>query len=177
MEKNTYWNDKGKYSKEYKEMFDKLVSSRGDGTTQIGQVLRACSNLYYEYYNNGNCNVFVDVFFERHVCNYCGGTGLCDGGDDETYCMECDGTGYIEEYDLVINDTYQEYINIIKNYAASINTEKAKNLQKQINNLEKQLRNDPEMCIEDCVYEELYEGLIDSVMEALLEMPQNMNLK
>lgn len=174
---NTYWNGKGKYSKEYNEMFDKLVPSRGDATTQIGQVLRACSNLYYEYYNNGNCNVFVEVFVERHVCNYCGGTGLWGEDDEDNYCMECDGTGYIEEYDLVITDTYKEYINIIKNYAASINTEKAKNLQKQINNLEKQLRNDSEMCQDKCIYEELYEGLVDSVMEALLEMPQTMNLK
>lgn len=174
---NTYWNGKGKYSKEYKEMFDRLVPSRGDATTQIGQVLRACSNLYYEYYNNGNCNVFEEEFVERHVCNYCGGTGLWDEDDEETYCMECDGTGYIEEYDLVITDTYEEYINIIKNYAASINTYKAKKLRKQINNLEKQLRNDSKMCQDKCIYDGLYEGLIDSVMDALLEMPQNVNLK
>lgn len=174
---NTYWNGKGKYSKEYNEMFERLVPSRGDAPTQIGQVLRACSNLYYEYYNNGNCNIFEEVFVGRHICNYCGGTGLCDDDDEESYCMECDGMGEIEEYDLVINDTYEEYINIIKNFVESANTEKAKKLQKQINNLEEQLRNDPEMCQDKCIYEELYECLIDSVMEVVLEMPQTTDLK
>lgn len=166
---NTYWNDKGKYSKEYKVMFERLIPSRGDATTQIGQLLRACSNLYYEYYNNGNCNVYEELFVGRHICNYCGGTGLWDADDEDSYCMECDGMGEIEEYDLVITDTYEEYINIIKNYAELVNTEKTKKLQQHINNLENLLRNDPEMCQEDRVYKEMYERLVDCVMEAVLE--------
>lgn len=34
-----------------------LVPPNGKAETKDGELLRVVSNLYYEYYNNGNCNL------------------------------------------------------------------------------------------------------------------------
>lgn len=54
---NTYWNNRGKYQSEYDSLYKKLVPEIGIAATENGELLRQASNLYYEYYNNGNMNV------------------------------------------------------------------------------------------------------------------------
>lgn len=55
--KNTYWNNRGKYQSEFDSLYEKLVPEIGIAPTENGELLRQASNLYYEYYNNGNMNV------------------------------------------------------------------------------------------------------------------------
>jgi hypothetical protein len=52
----TYWNSKGKYEKESKELSEKLVPAMGRAKTMHGNLLRCMNNLYYDLYNNGMCN-------------------------------------------------------------------------------------------------------------------------
>lgn len=54
---NTYWNNRGKYQSEYDSLYKKLVPEIGIAATENMELLRQASNLYYEYYNNGNMNV------------------------------------------------------------------------------------------------------------------------
>ena len=54
--KNTYWNDKGKYQKQYDELFPLLVPDEGMAATYHGEVLRCIANVYYDVYNNGGGN-------------------------------------------------------------------------------------------------------------------------
>ncbi len=61
-----YFGGGGKYQKEYEQLFDELVPMCGNADTVCGEVLRCASNIYYENYNNGNCNVMS------------GDGGMCD---------------------------------------------------------------------------------------------------
>jgi hypothetical protein len=53
----SYWDENGKYQKEYDTLFDKLVPTSGRAKTNDGNIIRALSCLWYDYCNNGNCNV------------------------------------------------------------------------------------------------------------------------
>jgi hypothetical protein len=55
MSNNTYWNSNGKHQAAYQEL-SKLVPSSGPAGTVEGEMLRAATRLYYDYYNNGFCN-------------------------------------------------------------------------------------------------------------------------
>lgn len=55
-----YFNGKGKYQKQYNKFYDLLVPTTGAAETNVGEVLRAASRLYYEMFNNGNCNSYDD---------------------------------------------------------------------------------------------------------------------
>jgi len=50
---NKYWNDSGKYQKEYEVLFDVLVPETGRALTVEGELLRCISRLYYDNFNNG----------------------------------------------------------------------------------------------------------------------------
>lgn len=52
----SYWNNSGKFQKEYDEMYQELVPLRGPAPTVKGELIRAVSRLYYEAFNNGNMN-------------------------------------------------------------------------------------------------------------------------
>ena len=54
MEKNTYWNNNGKYNHEYEILWRRLVPAEGKANTVAGEVLRAVSRLYYRWYNDGD---------------------------------------------------------------------------------------------------------------------------
>lgn len=56
----TYWQNNGKHQAAYDELFAKLVPDQGKAETAHGEVLRLASNLYYELYNNGGCNIHHD---------------------------------------------------------------------------------------------------------------------
>ena len=53
-EPSTYWNGKGQLSKEYNELYAKLVPSMGPADTIEGEVLRAASKIVYRHYNDGD---------------------------------------------------------------------------------------------------------------------------
>jgi hypothetical protein len=70
----TYWNDKGKYQKEYDLLSEIMIPMRGDSATKQGQLLRAISNFYHERYNNGHCNP-IGVY-TKYIRKYCASHGL-----------------------------------------------------------------------------------------------------
>lgn len=51
----TYWYSNGKHQAAYEEL-SKIVPSSGPAGTIEGEMLRAATRLYYDYYNNGFCN-------------------------------------------------------------------------------------------------------------------------
>lgn len=53
---NTYWNQKGKYQKQYDQWADELMPASGACETVAGEMIRAVSKLGYDFYNNGMCN-------------------------------------------------------------------------------------------------------------------------
>ena len=52
---NRYWNSTGKHQAAYEELC-KLVPSSGPAGTIEGEMLRAATRLYYDFYNNGMMN-------------------------------------------------------------------------------------------------------------------------
>lgn len=54
----SYWNHTGKYQEQYDRLWKELVPPEGNADTYHGEVLRICSRLYYDYYNNGLCNCY-----------------------------------------------------------------------------------------------------------------------
>lgn len=57
---NSYWNNNGAYQTEYDELYDKLVPLKGEAKTIDGEKVRAVSRLFYEFCNNGNCNLLLN---------------------------------------------------------------------------------------------------------------------
>lgn len=51
--KNTYWNENGKYQKEYDKLYEKFVPSTGYTGNKYINLLIATSKRYYDLYNNG----------------------------------------------------------------------------------------------------------------------------
>jgi hypothetical protein len=89
----SYWDDNGAYQNEYDKLNKELVPASGEADTVHGEMIRAIGRLFYDFCNNGNCNV-LDV--EREDCDECGGSGY----EDEEYdhcCYDCDGDGEINE--------------------------------------------------------------------------------
>lgn len=54
--KQSYWSGTGKHQALYDSIFETLVPDMGKAPTKEGEMLRAVSKLYYDYYNNGMCN-------------------------------------------------------------------------------------------------------------------------
>ena len=50
----TYWNQNGKYQKEYQEIHATHIPSEGDCSTDEGNLLRCVSNFYYRRFNDGD---------------------------------------------------------------------------------------------------------------------------
>lgn len=51
---NEYWSGKGKYQKEYEELYNVLVPRSGEADTKLGEILRISGNVYYRFYNDGD---------------------------------------------------------------------------------------------------------------------------
>lgn len=54
-----YWSSKGKFQKEYDELYGKLVPLMGDAPTKDGQLIRFIGSVYYDIYNNGGINLYL----------------------------------------------------------------------------------------------------------------------
>ena len=156
----SYWNNNGAYQKEYEELYEKLVPSSGEADSIHGEMIRAVSRLFYDFCNNGNCNV---IEIEQDTCQECGGCGYEDNDDEDGIedCYWCDGQG-TEEGDIVIDDYYQEMIDFLED-----NMDNTKSLDVLIDFLEdksygygKYTFNDKEM--------KIYNDLVDAVMYQIL---------
>ena len=157
---NSYWGNNGVYQKQYDELYEKLVPLSGEAETIHGEMIRAVSRLYYDFCNNGNCNVLE---YEQDTCQECGGSGYVDNDDEDGIedCYWCDGQG-TEEGDIVIDDYYQEMIDFLED-----NMVNTKSLDVLIDFLEdksygygKYTFNDKEM--------KIYNDLVDAVMYQIL---------
>ena len=89
-EKDLYWNNKGKYSKEFDQLWEELVPSEGEAESKKGELVRCLGRLHYEFYNNGNCN----AVYEFPV----------SWSEDE------------DDYDYEVDDFYQDMIDYIEKH-------------------------------------------------------------
>lgn len=164
----TYWNNKGKYSKEYNELIEKLVPKHGEASTQIGLLLQYCRDLYLEYYDNDNVNLYENVGEPTciYTCHVCDGSGVDEYGCP---CPYCDGNGETYEYDRCITDEFQHRINFINLWSIFVRSDKGKQLREHISKLHDQLLKDTYTTDSYLFYKDLYERLIDYVMELILD--------
>ena len=51
---NTYWNNQGKFQKQYDYYYNKLVPPEGDADNSIGNLIRIVSKIYYRKFNDGD---------------------------------------------------------------------------------------------------------------------------
>lgn len=52
LNEGTYWNDDGQYQKQAKEL-EELVPDSGPAKTLRGEIFRAATKVYHDYFNNG----------------------------------------------------------------------------------------------------------------------------
>lgn len=106
----SYWQETGVYQKEYDELYKDLVPARGCAETIAGEMVRGVSRLYYDYFNNGNCNV-ADVQYD----------------DDD--CIE---SAKVDAY-------YQKFFNLLRKVYTEIHgiKEEEENMEKAFENLRK----------------------------------------
>ena len=185
----SYWNNNGVYQEQYDKLYESLVPSSGESDTVHGEMLRAVSRLFYDYCNNGNCNI-RDV--QQDSCSECGGSGFeepddcyhCEGSgeiyedDDEeelVTCDSCDGSGEEEAIDcgycggdcyvdgeVTINEYYQDMIDFLHQH--SIN-------KRVVDNVEYFITRD-DLGYGDYTFDDsemkVYNNLVDSVMYQIL---------
>jgi hypothetical protein len=60
-----YWQRKGRFWKLYEQLFVELVPKSGTPKTYHGKLLLYVSNIYYDIYNNGGCNLDLPLFQRR----------------------------------------------------------------------------------------------------------------
>lgn len=108
-----YSNSNGKYQEQYDKLYKELVPIEGQAETLNGELIRAISRLFYEYYNNGNCN--AQKCIDKHEsCSHCNGDGEDEDGEE---CTECGGSGEEDDdYDIEISDYYQDYLGVIRKH-------------------------------------------------------------
>lgn len=61
---SSYWNNTGKYQKEFDALYARFVPPVGRASNDVGEMLRIASNLNYELFNNGGCNAYEDGEFQ-----------------------------------------------------------------------------------------------------------------
>jgi len=127
----SYWAGTGAYNKEFTALEKELVPDSGEANTVHGEMIRAIGRLFYDFCNNGNCNVIqvkTEMETETHSCDECYGSGEVedeDGEEDEDgnrpnkECPECGGSGEREEEvevdgDIEIDDYYHRMIEVIE---------------------------------------------------------------
>jgi hypothetical protein len=113
----SYWNHEGAYQNIYDYLYENLVPSSGNAPTIHGELIRCVGRLYYDYCNNGNCNV-LDL--KMQTCHHCGGWGYEEKyNDDEEQesedCSYCDGAGEVQD-EVYITEYYEEMIDFLSNY-------------------------------------------------------------
>tara|TARA_Y100001972_G_scaffold107293_1_gene136339 strand:+ start:17 stop:499 length:483 start_codon:yes stop_codon:yes gene_type:complete len=92
MEK-TYWNNNGKYQSINDVLWQILVPRTGQAETEQGEALRIVSKIYYDYYNNGCCNLVYKNSWE-----------------------EIENGEYEEYWDFKIKEDYEKQIEYLLEY-------------------------------------------------------------
>lgn len=107
-ESSDYWSSSGKYYKEYKELYNKLVPERGPSKFLNGELIRAVSRLLHEYYNNGNINAKQEHYEEE-----CYDVDRWDDEANEYYTEE-----ECEDYvaDVTVSEFYNSFLDFIDNH-------------------------------------------------------------
>lgn len=108
-------------------MTETLMKATGRGDNLRAEVVRAANRLYYEYFNNGNCNAreIEEQEPEEIDCPICGGLGYIDD-EEQCNCEECDGLGFIydePEVEVKIDKFYGAFIDLIRNAFENDNNE------------------------------------------------------
>jgi len=101
----TYWNNGGKHQKDYDILMEALVPHEGKAKTREGEVLRAVTNITYDYYNNGNCNIAHKVNKPCHNE---------DCFEDEDECMWCGGDGTVLSNPRIASDHWANQLSAIR---------------------------------------------------------------
>lgn len=90
---NRYWNSTGKHQAAYEQLC-KLVPSSGPAGTIEGEMLRAATRLYYDFYNNGFCNNTSGAVNYLTRCDELFNLGIAN--ELELVGYECNTTYYTE---------------------------------------------------------------------------------
>lgn len=61
----SYWDGNGKYQSDFDRLFKELVPESGNAETIEGEALRAINYLSYDFFNNGNGNLFDSTEIEE----------------------------------------------------------------------------------------------------------------
>lgn len=121
---NSYWNGNGAYQDEFDRLFASLVPIEGCAKSTHGELIRAISNLFHEYCNNGNGNACdIEYFEEECDCHDCNGSGTIielNEYDEEVEidCDSCYGCGFCSEEiegDTNTNERFMAYLKLIEN--------------------------------------------------------------
>ncbi len=156
----TYWNNEGAYQKEYDELYKKLVPKSAEAETINGELIRIASRFYYDYYNNGNCNVIEEVFQD---CCECGGSGWeyyeeeDDDGEMEEIaedCSYCGGNCTIHE-EYIVTRYYQDMLNWMDRFMT--NTIMLREFKRWLNNWR-----------EDHSFDEKYGHILQQFVDAIM---------
>lgn len=104
----SYWGDDGAYSKEFHELWDKLVPKEGEADNVHGELIRCFSHLNYEAFNNGNGNAVEEI---KEDCPSCHGGGWEEPDEDgeREDCHYCGGDCTIvkgHKYDSFFQDLF-----------------------------------------------------------------------
>ena len=140
----SYWNENGAYQEEFDKLYKELVPSKGEADTIHGEMIRAVSRLFYDFCNNGNCNVIERNYsscpdcygsgYEDEDCYGCDGNGEVEYENDEFMeCTDCGGSGTSEmdcgycggsgeiDGEIEFNEYYQDMIDFLNNHMNNLN--------------------------------------------------------
>ena len=173
-ESQHYWESNGAQQKEYDRLYENLVPVRGMANSYYGEVLRGISRLYHEFCNNGNGNALNEVLSsngEWIECDYCNGTGeIVDDDGESITCDYCDGDGGYyddDDYDYVIKDMYENFIQLIREFFVENNCTNGVNA---INNIEKIILYNGN-CSQENMSE--YDKVVDYIIWIILNNEEN----
>jgi len=63
----TYWNNKGKFEKEYNFICTYFIPPEGSAYNLDAELVRCVSRIYYDIYNNDGCNLYNYQYFIEFV--------------------------------------------------------------------------------------------------------------
>ena len=73
MSEGSYWSEEGMYQEEY-DLIQKLIPSEGHAQNNQVDLVRMASNIYYDVFNNGGCNlhlprfqIYIDTLEHEHI--------------------------------------------------------------------------------------------------------------
>jgi hypothetical protein len=90
----SYWNDSGRYQKEYTFLYDHFNLGTETPTTVHGKLIKIFATLLKEYYVHQNENASeMETIDKGDVCSLCRGTGFTNQATGDL-CTTCHGSGY-----------------------------------------------------------------------------------